>query len=119
MTTTIDLRKVQFAKFGWRNGAGLIVKKRPRKPTVAGHVVTDALNFDIVKKSGLSLIAASSGESQLAYAKRKGLLDVWTPIVRFQFAANHSAAYTGDRAKALWREWQARIFGKKKGIKCT
>lgn len=102
MTTTCDLHKVQYARFGYTNGAGTFRSTKPRQPTVHG----EPFNADAKLYGGF-------GESMLSFAKRNHLLDTWRPVVRLQFAANHSVVFIGHRAQTIWREWQARIFGKK------
>jgi len=101
-TTVIDLKKAQWADFLWTNGAGVERKKKPRNPTVNGD------RFDENAKAFMG-----NGETMLERATRKGLLDVWKPKVIFQFAANHCKSFTGDRAMALWKEWNAIQFGKR------
>ena len=104
MTTTVcDLRKVQYCSFGWRSNSGSFRRTKPRKPTVQGQEFKCDAN-----------LYGGFGESMLSYAKRMGLLDTWTAVVRLQFAANHSLVYTGKRAQRIWREYQRRIFGKGK-----
>jgi len=52
--------------------------------------------------------------TMLEYATRHALLDVWTPYIRLQFSANHTLTYGGDKAVAINKEWNRRIFEKQK-----
>lgn len=54
------------------------------------------------------------GETMRERAMRLDLFDRWTPVVTFQFAANHSVQYTGTKAKDMWKAWNTRLFNRKK-----
>ena len=101
MTTIVDLKKVQYARFGWRSSSGYTRRTKPRRPTVHGQ------EFDPDARA-----QAGHGECLLSLARRCGLVDTWTPVIRLQFAANHAVVYQGHRAQSLWKEWNAGIFGK-------
>jgi len=103
-TTVIDIKKVWKAEFRWRNQLGQVVRKKPRKPTV------HCLPFDVDAR-----VVQGHGESMLSFAKRMRLLDVWTPVITLFRTAYDNQTFTGDKAKKLWRDWNARQFGKKKG----
>ncbi len=100
----VDLSKVQFASFYYKNQWGNVVRKNPPKYSVHGTV------FDPKSK------ALCFGEpiTMLELAKSAKLLDVWKPVCRLQLTANHSLTYTGEKAKSIWKEWGRRIFEKKK-----
>lgn len=100
-----DLKKVQWAQLVWKNQWGQTC--RELEP---GNSVRGILFKDDEKVFG-------SEETMLAYAARTGLLDIWTPCVRLQFASNHRLTYVGDKAKAIYDAWCAMIFSKKKGKK--
>lgn len=102
--TTVDLRKVQYARFGYFSRSGAFRTKKPRRPTVNGQ------EFDPD-----AMLYLGHGESMLSYARRRGLLDEWTCVISLQFAANHCVKFTGKRARGIWREWQSKMFGKRKG----
>jgi hypothetical protein len=103
--TVLDLKKVQHATFNYRNQYGQYSHVKPKHPTVAGAGVSNepAMYHHMYP-----------GETMLERAKRRNLLDVWTPVVEFQLTANHSIAYIGDKAVSLWKEWNRRIFSKQK-----
>lgn len=106
--TVLDLAKVQHATLWWGNGQ----EKRHHKPdcpTYHGMPVPDGL---------AAPIKDYPGETMLERAIRRNLLDVWTPIVCFQLTANHKIVYTGEKALSMWKAWNARIYGEKKGKKC-
>jgi len=96
-----DLKKVTHVTLHYRNQTGVIVSKKPRKPSVNGQV------FD---KD--ALLYRGNGEGLLSYAKRKGLLDTWVPVVRLYCSMARIIEYQGDRAAAIWKEYCARIYRK-------
>lgn len=105
MNAVIDISKASRAFYQWANQLGLVKDKKPRKPTVNGQA------FNPKSK------AFGGNETMLERAKSRNLLDIWTPKVTFKFAASQSQEFTGKRAQSLWKEWNARQFGKKKGKK--
>ena len=105
-TTVIDIKKVWRATFCWHNQLGQVVRKKPRKPTVHG------LTFDTDAR-----VINGNGECMLSFAKRKGLLDIWHPVTVLHRTCYDAQTFTGDKAKKLWKEWNARQFGKTKGKK--
>lgn len=102
----VDLGKVSYAKFRYRNQYGDTRDTKPKfsvrgvmyDPTEMGHSPTTEHPRETVKQM----------------ANRLGITDVWIPEVKFQLVANHSLTYTGPKAVALWREWNRRIFKKGK-----
>ena len=102
----VDLNKVQYARFFYRNQYGQTVNVLPPKPTVM------ALEFD-PDEFRFRTTSKEPKETLISYATRKELLDVWVPEVRFQVQANHSLTYTGTKAVSLWKEWGRRMFKKK------
>jgi hypothetical protein len=88
-TTTIDLRKVQFATFFWRNQYGQRSRIRPRKPTVNGQVFDpDARHCDRVRVAGLKIIGVSNGESwyEFDYENQEAVIyvaDKTIPLVEY------------------------------------
>lgn len=97
-----DLNKAQWATLYYKNQYGNVHKTKPKVETVHGSAIPDGLH--ITEKIPM-----------IDYAKKYNLLDIWTPICRVIMTANKSLSYTGDKAKSIWREWNRRIFTKKKG----
>lgn len=92
----IDLNKVQYCKFYYKNQWG---HERPLKPKFSVHgIVKDPTD------------KAFGGGTLLEMSERLGVKDVWTPHVRFQLTANHSVTYSGEKAKSLYKEFNRRIF---------
>ena len=102
-TTVIDIKKVWRAEFRYKNQLGQVVRKKPRKPTV------HCLPFNVDEN-----VIGGYGESMLSFAKRRKLLDVWTPVITLYRTNYDAQTFTGDKAKKLWRDWNARQFGNKK-----
>jgi hypothetical protein len=96
-----DLNKAQWARYGYVNQHGDTMPVLPIGPSV--HCL-------VFNPSDKHMIEECS---MLEYATAHNLLDVWKPFVKFQFSANHSLTYTGDKAKTMWKEWGRRIFNKK------
>ena len=97
----VDLNKVQFASFYYKNQYNNVSRLKPKRLTVHG-VTIDKEAIHITEKI-----------SMVEYAMKYRLLDVWTPTLRLQLSANHSLKYTGDKAISLNKEWNRRIFKKK------
>lgn len=98
----VDLNKVQYAWYGYRNQHNQKIPVKPISHTVNGLTFT----CDDMHISGIC--------SMLEYAKQNNLLDVWEPYVEFQIQANHRLTYTGDKAVSMWKAWNEKIFNKKK-----
>lgn len=98
----VDLNKVQFGKFYYRNQHGQTSELKP-KFSVHGctHNPTD---YAYIPGEKVTL---------KEHADKLGITDVWTPECKFQFSANHSVVYKGDKAKSMWKEWSRRIFNNK------
>lgn len=97
----VDLGKVQYAKFYYRNQFGQCKRLLPKGPT------TGAAPFDPDE------MHLNGVESLVTYAHRTGILDVWVPEIHLQLQANHSLYYTGEKAKSLWKEWNRKQFNKR------
>jgi hypothetical protein len=95
-----DINKVQWASLVYKNQFGDCRQKKPKTVTVHNTPVTEAE------------IEFSTGRNLIEVAKEKGIIDVWTPVLRLQFSANHSLVYLGEKALSLWKAWQSKIFGK-------
>jgi len=100
-----NFSKVMYGKFRYRNQWDQLTPVKPVKPTVYGHTVSD---LDFAPE-----VAGWPKETMLDRAKRRKLLDVWTPECVLQLSANHSLLYTGDKAVAIWKEWCRLQFKKK------
>ncbi len=101
-----DLNKAQWVKYYYQNQYGNIVYKVPCVTTVFGEAVDE---------DAKALFHADyPNESQLARAYRLKLVDVWTPTLVIKFSANETLYYTGDKAKSLFKAWNAKIYGNKK-----
>lgn len=98
----LDLNKVQFASFWYQNQEGLIVHTKPRGPTVRGMAVGDEYAFPHCDYPN---------ETMLERARRMDLLDVWTPWVKFDIAANRCVRYCGKKAISMWTTYRAKIYG--------
>jgi len=95
-----DLNKCQWASIHYRNQWGDIRQKKPKAITVHNSPVTEAE------------IPWPSGRPLLEVAREKNIIDVWTPVLRLQFSANHRLSYCGEKALSLWKTWQSKIFSK-------
>ena len=102
----VDLGKVQYARFFYRNQYGDVVNTLPDKPTVMGA------SFD-PDEYRFRPNETEPKETLIEHAVRMKLLDIWTPELRLQVQANHSLTYTGDKAVSIWKEWGRRMFKKK------
>lgn len=101
----VDIKKVQYASFYYKNQAGQKRTILSRYPTV--------YSVPIQEGELAAYHTLYPGETLLERAKRLDIIDVWIPVVVLQFAANHSVTYTGKKAKDIWKAWQSYIFGKK------
>ena len=104
----VDLNKVQYARFYYRNQYNQTIDK----------LIKDSKSFTIrltrYDKDELAM-AHNDHPLETCYqrAKRLGQVDVWTPEIKLQLQANHSLIYTGAKAKSLWDAWCKRQFKKK------
>ena len=105
MNIVIDLKKVQFGLLTYVNQYGLQVNKLPKQPTVNGLLINPN---EVAAYHNLY-----PGELMIERARRLDILDKWTPVVNFQFSANHSVRYTGKKALKMWKAWNSMIYGKK------
>lgn len=101
----VDLNKVQYASFGWRNQHGQWSSTKRLHSALGRDYNPDEPAFNAV--SGLP------AEMMEERAKRLKLKDIWTPEVKLQLQANHRLVYTGEKAQSIWREWNRRQFKKK------
>lgn len=97
----LDLGKVQYASFYYRNQFGQVRRTKPKysvngvrfKPSDIAHTVGEPMSL-------------------LELAKVNDVLDRWTPVIRFQLTANHTLKYTGKKAIAMWKAWRGKVFKK-------
>ena len=105
-TIVVDLNKVQWAKFYYRNQHGQTkgrtsplfptVRLVPIEPAALAHFHPDYPD-----------------ETEYQRAKRLGILDIWNPELCLKLHSSGYLIYTGDKAITLWKTWSAKIFGKK------
>ena len=101
-----DMNKVQYARFFYRNQWGNTKVKKPKYSTYGVEFNPEELAF-----------ANTSNDKKMTLlekAKQLGILDRWTPVIRLQFASNHSLTYTGARAISIRDTWNAKQFKPKK-----
>lgn len=101
----IDLNKVAYAWFYWRNQFNEVLRKKPIGPTV--HCIP----FDPDEKITLVI-----GETitRAEHARRLNVQDTWTPVVRFRMCCADVLEFTGPKAQSLWKAWNEKQFKKKK-----
>ena len=104
------LPKAIWADLFWDNSRGSVRDHQPRHPTVYGEIVGNDL---------AGALPQFPLETMVDRARRRGLLDFWTPVFMVQFAASQTLRYTGTKALALDEAWRAMQFGKKKKRKQT
>ena len=97
----LDLNKVQWDSFYYKNQYDQCTQIKPKYPTVRGERASDKERH------------INGQESMLEFATRKGLLDIWVPHITFMLSANHRVTYTGKKALAMQKAWGEKIFKKK------
>jgi hypothetical protein len=100
----VDLSKVQWARYGYRNQHGNWRDLLLVQPTVNNQYFAASDKLFMSDNQPITLID---------YARDHKLLDIWTPELRLKVTANCILTYTGDKATSLWKEWNRRIFKKK------
>lgn len=100
----INLNKVAYAKFFWRNQWG---DTSPKKPTT---LTVHLSPFDIHERAPFN--PKFPDESMYGRAMRLGMLDIWMPVIRFRCSAADVVEFTGQKALALNKTWNAKIYGK-------
>lgn len=100
----VDLDKCCYCIFGYRNQWGDTVSVAP-KYSVRGTVFNpDAPSFALESKTN---------ETMLEKAKRLNILDIWTPVFKCRLSAADVLEFSGPKAVALNKAWNAKIFKKK------
>jgi hypothetical protein len=100
-TVICDIRKAQWAVFGYINQHGQTSRTKP-KFSVNGYP------SDPNEKAFNSVMTLKEMADKLRIA------DVWLPRIKIQFAANHSLVYVGKKAVSLNKAWNEHIFNKNK-----
>lgn len=102
----VDLNKVQFARFYYRNQYGQVRDNLSNSFSVRGESISPV---------ELALFHPDyPGESVLARAFRLRLVDIWQSELLLKLSANHCLIYTGEKAISLWKAWNKKIFSKQK-----
>ena len=103
-----DLRKAVYAKHYYENQHQHRYRLQPKYPTVFGERIFSDKHTVAVQGD-----KSTYAETELEAAKRLGILDVWFPVTRIQFANCHAIEYTGEKAQSIWKAWNERIFNQK------
>jgi hypothetical protein len=100
-----DLNKIQFGSLHYVNQYGDTTMYTPKPmTTVRGESVRDEM---------AAYHPDYPLETMRERALRLDLFDYWTPVCTFQLSANHNLTYTGEKALAMWKAWNSKIFKKK------
>ena len=101
----VDLNKVAYAVFFWRNQHSEANRLRPKHPTAhCSRIYED----DYAWPYSLEYPA----ETAIERARRLDVLDHWIPVVRLRLACADVIEFTGKKAKSVWKEWNYKIYGK-------
>ena len=103
-----DLNKVSYAKHCYESQHQQTYRTKPRMPTVFGEGIPEGFHKEIPGRK------ETYAETNIEAARRLGILDVWTPVTRLQFANCHAIEYTGEKAQSIWKAWNEKIFSKQK-----
>ena len=104
----IDLNKVAYARHYYENQHGHTKRLLPGGPTCFGdRLREDQYTMPVPGEKH------TVKETEVETAKRLGIIDRWFPVTRFQFANTHCIEYTGEKAQAMWKAWNEKIFKKK------
>jgi len=104
----LDITKVQWASFYWKNQWGDNREKNPKTVTVHNSPVGEHENALVYDGTKMVIVNA------IALANEYKIKDVWTPYCKFQLSSNHTITYSGEKALSLWKAWQTKIFKPKK-----
>lgn len=103
---TLDLNKVIYMGLFYENQEGMIKQFKPLVVTVHGKPIP--------------LYAYASyhhdypEETIMERARRLDTIDVWTVCLIVHMQGGVRFRFTSDRAKTLWKSWNAKIYNKKK-----
>jgi hypothetical protein len=104
--TVVDLNKVQYARFFYENQHGDCSPIKLKHSVFGVSYNPNTIAFNPY--------TTGPEETMEERSTRLKIKDHWRPVVRLQFAANHTVGYTGPRALSIWKEWNKRQFKKKK-----
>lgn len=96
-----DLKKVQWAHFGYVNQYDQLSEKKPKFSVHGFPRDPDERALTKVGEPTMTL-------KQMADVLK--ITDVWTPRIKLVFASNHTLVYTGQKAVNLNAAWNARVF---------
>jgi len=103
----LDLAKVQWARFYYRNQHGQTRDTKPNKD----HFTCN----EVIYKKDANVYAAFHPdypcESMWERALRLDMVDKWTPEVFFKVTANAGIIFTGEKAISTYALWQSKIYG--------
>lgn len=111
----IDISKCTHAWNGWMTTDGNHLRRtKPLLHTVHGHEFDAHAPAFHIEYQMAQMDNGRQPTTLLEVAIARNMLDTWIPYTTFQLSNNHSLTYTGDKAIALWKAWNERIFNKKK-----
>lgn len=96
----VDLNKVQYALFGYRNQHG------NWSSTKIAYSVR-GVPYDPQEKCFWTNLSMDE------YATIHNLKDYWQPELKLKVIANCMLIYTGDKAVSIYKEWCSRLFKRK------
>lgn len=103
----VDLKKVAYARFFYRNQWGDIRSLRSLVKTVYNKAIC-------VSEYAYPLDERFPCETVLERAKRMDILDIWKPVLHLRLSAADVLEFSGDKATSLWKTWNEMQFNKKK-----
>lgn len=101
----VDLNKVAYAVFFWRNQHSETNRLKPRHPTAHCSRVYEE---DYAWPYSMEYPA----ETAIERARRLEVLDKWIPVVRLRLACADVVEFTGKKAVEVWKAWKYKIYGK-------
>lgn len=105
--TVFDIKNVSYALLYWRNKEDNIhLAKEPEYYSTNG-VIFNAKEF-------APYIAGYELETTLDRARRLGILDEWTAVIKLTLKNGHPLTFEGERAISIWKAWNAQVFSRKR-----
>ncbi len=101
---TIDFKAVSHARLWYVNQFGETIKCKPKNPTVHGVAVKHELAPALLQYPY---------EMLLERANRLGIVDRWIVHCALQLRNNHSLSFVGNKAKQMFKAYNASIYGDK------
>ncbi len=89
----VDFKAVSHARFYYKNQFGEVIRCKPKAPSV--HAATQ------------------TNPDRIALATRLGITDRWTAQCILQLRNNHSLSFVGNKAKEMFKAYNAHIYGDK------